>query len=210
MLSSRVRLGYDLGDRGPVEALEPLVPLQVFHVAANGALPQKRLGLVSCDVFLLEQSLQSPRFHRPDFSNGERLLQEPKVRERGHEADPLPLQVLCQPLEVEPGFEVVHPGLEYALSVQPNPKPNGAERLLPFAESGMRKVNLCLLSPEVYVGKYDDVADPVLEYLRPPAGLFASVVLLPARVPHLLEYPNHFCKVVSRGAIGVVVVVAPS
>src|SRR5438445_5937321 len=175
VLSSRVRFGYYLGDRSPVEALEALIPLQVLQVAANSALPQKLLELLSRNVLLLEQFLKPAPLHRPHFSDGERLFQETKVRERRHEANALPLQVLSESLEIEPGLKVMHPGLEYALSVQSYPQADCAERLLPFAEARVRKVDLCFIRLKVHVCEYDDIAGLVLEYLRPPACPFASV-----------------------------------
>src|SRR5712664_2051711 len=159
LLSSRICLGYDLGYRGPVETLEPLVPLQVFHVAAYGSLSQKLLELLSRYVLLRQQPLEPSPFHRPDLSNRKRLFQELKVRERGHEANALHLQVLRQSLEIEPSLKVMHSRLQHALSVQSYPKANSAEHPLSVTEASVRKVNPRLIRLEVYVGEYDDVAD---------------------------------------------------
>ena len=100
--------------------------------------------------------------------------------------------------------------MEYALPVQSYPQADSAERLLPFAETSVRKVDLRLVGLEVNVCEYEYVVDLVLKYLSPPAGPFPCVVLLPALITHLLEYPYHASKVVPRAAICVVVVVAPS
>ena len=62
----------------------------------------------------------------PALAGGEGLAEEGEVGEGLHDLDPgLGLEAVAEGVEVELGFEVVHPGLEDRLAVQADPEADG-------------------------------------------------------------------------------------
>ena len=81
---------------------------------------------------------------RPALAGRERLPEEREIGERRHGLDAgLGLQAVAQGVEVELGFEVVHPGLEDRLAVQGDPEADRPGR----GRSGKRLVGEVLGRP---------------------------------------------------------------
>ncbi len=121
MVFSRVRRGNDHTDRLLVEAFEPTMALEIFQMAAQGALAGELIELCAGDQPRRQKTLRPFGPHRPAFAISERLAQEIEIGERLHRVDSALLQLLAQEIELKPRFQVVHSGLEEALAMQPYP-----------------------------------------------------------------------------------------
>src|SRR5689334_18361651 len=86
-LPARVDAGNDLADALLVEALETLVSLEVFEVAADGPLLAELLGLLRRELTAGEQPLDAGGVNAPALAFGERLAEVREIGEGFHHLD---------------------------------------------------------------------------------------------------------------------------
>src|SRR5262249_14894837 len=122
----------------------------------------------------------------PLFALRECLFEEFKIRKRLHSAHAFAEQLLAEQAEVEAAFQVMHAGLQKAFSVQPDPKPNGAE-LSRCGKALTREVDAGLFRIQINVTKSDDSFNRMLKNLSAPTGLGAGVITLAPFEAEFLE-----------------------
>ncbi len=171
----------DRADGLLVEPLVSLAALEVFEVTADRAVGEEAGVLVGSDPAEGETAVGASRIDRPSLAGREGLTQEREIGERLHRLDPrLALETLAEALEIELGFEVVHPRLEDRFSVQADPE---ADRIGPrqVGERLVREVVSGLVGSEVEVGEDHDARRRVFKDLRTPSGVFTGVEPLAKR-----------------------------
>src|SRR2546426_8449556 len=89
MLQLFARIGGldDGADGFLIEPLEPAFALEVFQVAADGAVGEEGLSLRVVDLAELEKTFQPVGWHGPAFSFGEGLLEKVEIRKGFHGGD---------------------------------------------------------------------------------------------------------------------------
>lgn len=161
--------GDDDTDGFLVEAFEAAVALEVFEMAADGAVFDELIELLLCDQFRREEVLGAFLANGPAFAFGEGLAEEFEIGEGLHDVDAVGFELIAQQIEIESGFEMVHAAFEKTFAVKADPEADGAE-----ARSGWKflrgEIDLGFFGHEIHVSENDDADRGLLGDLRAPAG----------------------------------------
>lgn len=109
-------------DRFLVEAFESTFTLQVFQMAAEGAVAHELLALAFLNQTGAPEAIGPFAPDRPAFAFGEGLFQKRQIGKRLHGPDAFGGELLAQTVVIETALEVMQAGVEKTFAVQPNPK----------------------------------------------------------------------------------------
>src|SRR5262245_21577055 len=124
VLPARICRLDDDADGLLVKALETAFALQIFQVTPDGAFSGELAELLVRNEPATVQSLEPPASDGPALAFGKGLLQKRKIGERIHRLNLRLSELLAEQLVIESAFQMMHPGLEKALAVQPDPEPD--------------------------------------------------------------------------------------
>src|ERR1043166_8047331 len=103
-LFARIRCGDDGAHGLLIEAFESTVTLEVFQMAADGAVAHELVALLPRDETGGEKPFGAFRAHGPALAFRKGLPQKLEIGERSHRVHALPLQLVAQRRKIEPRF----------------------------------------------------------------------------------------------------------